>query len=113
VLAGDRADEAVELCEEARRVDARWVQSAVGRVHREGRPVCEVVVESRRSQVIVRYWAAEDQPVPAMALLVPQDPGSPVVSAEFHREAGQASAVAEFHDVADGAHSISIGPATS
>lgn len=110
-LARERVDEAARLCDEARRIDARSVQSAVGRVEREGRPVLEVVVESRRRQLVIRYWAAEGEAVPPMALLVLQDPETEVLAAEFSREAGQTCAVAEFHNVPDGAHTVSIGPA--
>lgn len=89
-------------------IDARSPQTARSEVHREGRLMLQVDVESRRRELSVRYWPTEDEAAPSLALLVPQDPDVPPQAAAFETEPQARFAQARFSELPDGVFSLWI-----
>jgi hypothetical protein len=105
-----RSDEAVTQLQQAVAINARATQSSVSQVMHRGKTRLELAVDSRRRQVLVKYWPDPTEPPPVFALLHFKGTDHIEAVMEFRRVEGELYLLAEFSDVPDGVWSLHIGP---
>jgi hypothetical protein len=109
-LGRNQPTEATQELLKAIEVHPRIPQAMTSEVYHEGRLILQVSVESRRREVIARYWPVEEEEIPGLLLLLPDDEESPPLVSEFRRADDEPPAIAELSDVPDGTYTLNIGP---
>ncbi|MBU0753711.1 MAG: hypothetical protein KJ645_01135 [Planctomycetes bacterium] len=108
LLSQDRPDEAVSELLKAAGIDARSPQAAVSDIYHEGTWVFQVVADSRRARISVKYMPREGEITPVFALLLSQDPGTAARYSAFEAVEGEDYLLAEFEELPDGPYRIEI-----
>lgn len=110
LLGQNQPTEATRELLKAIKVHPRIPQAVTSEVYHEGRLVLQVSVESRRREVIARYWPIEEGEIPGLLLLLPDDVESPPLVAEFRQSEDEPLAIAELGGLPDGTYTLNIGP---
>lgn len=110
LLSQGKIDEATGKLLEAVEINARYPQAAVSEIRQDERLLLQVIVESRRRKISVKYWPSEGQEPPILAVLLPKHSGIRASAAEFEPIEGEQYVLAEFAYLTDGAYSLQIAP---
>jgi hypothetical protein len=110
LLSHNKIEEALSELAEAVKIDARSPQAAVSEICREGNRILQMIVDSRRGCVFVKFWQIYEKSRPALAVLLPNDSGKRVLISPFKQVENEQYILAEFDNLPDGVYSLQIGP---
>jgi hypothetical protein len=113
LLSEDKVDHAVHELLKAGKIDARSPQAAVSEVRHEGRLMLQMIVDSNRRRISVKFWPQERMRNPAFAILLPEQVAIKPLIGEFKSVEGEEYILAEFVDVSDSMYFVQIGPITT
>jgi hypothetical protein len=109
-LSNNMTREALGELLEAVKIDARSPQAAVSEICRKGDRILQMIVDSRRGCVSIKFWQGHLEKKPALAVLLPKNPDSGALIAQFKPIENELYILAEFENLPDGAYSLQIGP---
>ena len=109
-LSHNKTEEALSELLEAVKIDARSPQAAVSEICREGDRILQMIVDSRRGCVSIKFWQGHQEKKPALAVLLPKDPDKKALIAQFKPLENEQYLLAAFGNLPDGAYSLQIGP---
>jgi len=110
LLSEDRDEEALRELKEASKIDARTSQAAVSQIHHGNRLLFQIVADSRRGVLFVKFHPQANAAPPVLAFLLCKERNELDRTAEFLPVEGEDYLLAEFKDLASGAYRLVIDP---
>ena len=110
LLSHNKIEEALSELIEAVKIDTRSPQAAVSEICCGGNRILQMVVDSRRGCVFVKFWQIYEKSRPALAVLLPNNSGKTVLISPFKQVENEQYILAEFDNLPDGVYSLQIGP---
>lgn len=107
-LSKGQEQSALQALEPARLLNARLIQAVTSEILREGRKELEISADSRRNEVVVKYYPRRNVNTPRFAVLVPLTPGERHRVAVFRAAFGTDYLLACFRDVKAGQCELAI-----
>jgi len=98
LLSSDETEAAREELRQAAKISPRRAQAVISEVYAEGTKKMEVIADSQRGVISVKFWAFGEEPLPELVLLL-RGEGEPPLISEFEGVEGESYFLAEFHDV--------------